>query len=164
MIPACAKVKACTSCVIRLRTYLELISFCIALRILYAGLREALLMSSATKAQQECSMKAANPQDRITLLVFQPQPLVWFSGKWAVLQKGSLFGCRDIDLPPQVGGIPAKGRVAQPRTGFHTLSQAMALRVCLHLHTDLGKKNNEHFSICVMEMSLYLSRTKHMEQ
>lgn len=40
LVPACAKVKADTSCVRKLGAHLELISFCIALRILYAGFEE----------------------------------------------------------------------------------------------------------------------------
>lgn len=40
LVPACAEVKADTSCVRKLGAHLELISFCIALRILYAGLEE----------------------------------------------------------------------------------------------------------------------------
>lgn len=40
LVPACAKVKADTSCVRKLGAHLEFISCCIALRILYAELEE----------------------------------------------------------------------------------------------------------------------------
>lgn len=97
-----------------------------------------------------------------------------FLATGAVLQKGSLFGSRDTDLSPQVGGIPAqrqgvpRSQLAQPCTGSHTLRHATAIWVCLHLHTALGTKTMSPSRVGIMEMSLYLSRTraptKHSEQ
>lgn len=107
----------------RLRAHLELINFCIALRILYAGLEECCWCHLPRKHSWSTAWRQQILETETHIWYFSHNH-VWFSGNWAVLQQGRLFGSRDIDLSPQVGGIPVQrqgGPQSQRGTAMHWL-------------------------------------------
>lgn len=80
-------------------------------------------MSSATKAQLERSMKAANPWDRITFLVFQPQPRVVFWEPGCLTQRKFVWKQRHRSAPTGKRDSCQRqgGRQRQHGTAMHWL-------------------------------------------
>lgn len=128
LVPACAKVKAYTSCIMRLRAYLELISFCIALRISYNGLEACCWCHLPWKHSWSTAWRQQISETESHSCYFS-HGHVWFSGNWALTERKFVWKQRHRSAPTgRKDSCPKAGWPSEPAWDSHALAPTHSVK------------------------------------